>query len=292
MIAVGPEQDGLERDRSGQQRRPRPDLVAPAAAVTAWVGVGANLGDAAEAVRAACLALGQQHGVRLVAVSRRFRNPPLGPAQPDYVNAVARIETRLSPRELLETLWSLEQAAGRDTRGPRWGARTLDLDLLLFGDEAFSVPGLTVPHAGLRDRVFVLVPMADLVVDWPLPRPPNTADGVSHGARDARGPGAGLSTGASVGNSASGDGAQAMASMSATLRDALRDLPKSARAAMRPLDVEPLFVSQPGSDAVGERRCGGAAKGVTARPRTVGVRDDSDRDAQGRGIDPWISPAA
>lgn len=151
----------------------RCDFVVPPLPVTAWIGVGANLGDAAANVLTACQAFDRQYGVSIVGHSRRFRNPPLGPAQPDYVNAVVRVETRLSARELLETLWALEIAAGRDYSAPRWGARVLDLDLLLFGDSAFEVPDLCVPHAGLSERPFVLLPMRDVLLagecDWPIP---------------------------------------------------------------------------------------------------------------------------
>lgn len=278
----------------------RPDLLAPPSAVTAWVGVGANLGDAARAVRDACFALDRQYGVRLVAASRRFRNPPLGPVQPDYVNAVARVETRLSPRELLETLWSIEQAAGRDVRGPRWGARALDLDLLLFGDEVFSVPGLTVPHVGLCERAFVLVPMADLVPDWPLPRQRVASPRLAGGEY---GTVATVDGGASERRQAPGG--------AATLRGALQALPDAARAAMRPLDAEPLFGATSrtalglwSSDRVASLAPAASTSGgaVTSERETVGRewglatagdvgRDDRGRDT-GRGSRPWISPAA
>ncbi|MDH5784883.1 MAG: 2-amino-4-hydroxy-6-hydroxymethyldihydropteridine diphosphokinase [Chromatiales bacterium] len=131
--------------------------------VLAYVGLGSNLLSPVRQVRQAIAELAQLTSSRLLAVSPLYRTPPMGPAgQPDYINAVAAIETRLRPLELLDGLKEIEQAHQR-TRGPeRWGPRTLDLDLLLFGTEEIHNERLTVPHAGIRERRFVLQPLLDI----------------------------------------------------------------------------------------------------------------------------------
>lgn len=132
--------------------------------VDAWIGLGANLGDPAQAIRRAFDALASLEDTRLVATSRLYRTPAWGvTAQPDFVNAVAHLSTRLTPRALLERLLEIERNAGRDRRdAPRWGPRALDLDLLLHGDATSDAPDLTLPHPHLHERAFVLVPMAEL----------------------------------------------------------------------------------------------------------------------------------
>ncbi len=129
--------------------------------IDAYVGLGSNLGDPLAQLRRAVRALAALPGTRLCAVSPRYRNRPLGPAdQPDYVNAVARLATDLAPRDLLAALQDIERAQGRVRDGRRWGPRTLDLDLLLYGDEVIDEPGLRVPHPGLAERDFVVLPLA------------------------------------------------------------------------------------------------------------------------------------
>jgi 2-amino-4-hydroxy-6-hydroxymethyldihydropteridine diphosphokinase len=129
--------------------------------VTAFVGVGANLGDARRTVREAIAALGALPATRLVRASRLYRSAPVDAGGPDFINAVAEVETRLGAMDLLARLQRLEQAAGRE-RPYRNAPRTLDLDLLLFGDARIESAALTVPHPRLRERAFVLLPLREL----------------------------------------------------------------------------------------------------------------------------------
>lgn len=128
----------------------------------AYVAVGTNLGDRWGHLAAAAAALRATPGVAIVGASRVWDTPPLGPPQPRYLNAVLALETTLSARALLEALQAIEAAEGRTHAGPRWGPRTLDLDLLLYGEETIADPGLAVPHPGLGSRRFVLAPLAEL----------------------------------------------------------------------------------------------------------------------------------
>jgi 2-amino-4-hydroxy-6-hydroxymethyldihydropteridine diphosphokinase len=140
-------------------------------AVHAYIGIGANLGDPVAQVLLACARLAQDvPGTRLIARSRLYRNPPMGPQdQPDYVNAVARIDTQLAPRALLKELQRIEADCGRQRDGTRWGPRLLDLDLLLFGDESVDEPGLRVPHPGIAERDFVLFPLQEIAPRLVIP---------------------------------------------------------------------------------------------------------------------------
>jgi 2-amino-4-hydroxy-6-hydroxymethyldihydropteridine diphosphokinase len=123
----------------------------------AYVGVGANLGDREATIRAAIDAL---PGV--VGVSELRETDPVGVVdQPGFLNGAIELETKLGARELLETLLAIERELGRERR-ERWGPRTIDLDLLLYGEETFDEPGLTVPHPRLHERRFALEPLADL----------------------------------------------------------------------------------------------------------------------------------
>lgn len=133
-------------------------------AVHAYIGIGANLGDPVAQVLQACARLAQDvPHTRLVARSSLYRNPPMGPQdQPEYVNAVARLDTQLEPRALLDALQGIEAACGRRRDGARWGPRLLDLDILLFGDLVIDQPGLRVPHTGIAQRDFVLFPLLEL----------------------------------------------------------------------------------------------------------------------------------
>lgn len=132
----------------------------------ACVGLGANLGDAAATVRAAQQALGELPGTRLVAASRLYRTPAWGKTeQPDFINAAALLETSLPARELLDGLLEIERRFGRTRAADgsdRWGARTLDLDLLLYGAQVIDEPGLHVPHPHLYERAFALVPLLEV----------------------------------------------------------------------------------------------------------------------------------
>ena len=127
----------------------------------AHVGIGANLGDAAAAVRAAIDACGRLPRTRLVAASSLYRSAPVDAAGDDYVNAAVRLATALAPRELLAALHDIERAHGRQ-RSHRNAPRTLDLDLLLHGDATIDEPRLVVPHPRLHRRAFVLAPLAEI----------------------------------------------------------------------------------------------------------------------------------
>ncbi|MEL7045090.1 MAG: 2-amino-4-hydroxy-6-hydroxymethyldihydropteridine diphosphokinase [Pseudomonadota bacterium] len=127
------------------------------------LGLGANLGDPLAALQAAVLGIGALPGTRLRAASPVYRSAPVGPAgQADYLNACVRIETTLTPLELLDHLQAMEASAGR-VRDERWGPRTLDLDLLLYGKEEQATDRLTLPHPRIRERNFVLRPMIDVL---------------------------------------------------------------------------------------------------------------------------------
>lgn len=129
--------------------------------VTAYVGLGANLGDASQALKHALIALGEVPGVRLVKTSRLYRTAPVDAGGPDYLNAVAEVATTLTAPALLSALQAIEQQAGRE-RPYRHAPRTLDLDLLLFGRASVASPSLNVPHPRMASRAFVLVPLAEI----------------------------------------------------------------------------------------------------------------------------------
>jgi 2-amino-4-hydroxy-6-hydroxymethyldihydropteridine diphosphokinase len=129
----------------------------------AYVGLGANLGDRESTLRAAVEALGAEDGIELVAVSELRETEPVGVGeQPLYLNGAVALDTTLTARDLLERLLALEQRFGRVRVPGEHGPRTLDLDLLLYGDEETDEPGLTLPHPRLHERRFVLEPLADL----------------------------------------------------------------------------------------------------------------------------------
>jgi 2-amino-4-hydroxy-6-hydroxymethyldihydropteridine diphosphokinase len=135
----------------------------------AFIGVGANLGDAAAQVRDAIEALGRLPGTRLVRASSLYRTAPVGYAdQPDFINAAALLETALAPRALLEALQGIEAKAGR-ARTFKDAPRVLDLDLLLYGGELIDEPGLVVPHPRLHDRAFALAPVVEIDPDCVIP---------------------------------------------------------------------------------------------------------------------------
>ena len=129
--------------------------------VTAYVALGANLGDARVAVLGAMDALDQVRATQVTARSGLYRSAPVDASGPDYVNAVVQVCTRLPAPELLAALQQLEQAAGRE-RPYRPAPRTLDLDLLLYGDARIDSPRLTVPHPRMGGRAFVLRPLAEI----------------------------------------------------------------------------------------------------------------------------------
>jgi len=134
------------------------------APVEAFIGLGANMGDAAATIERALARLDAVDGISVLARSSLYRTAAWGDTdQPDFVNAVARVHTGLAPEALLHALLQLERDAGRDrARSRRWGPRELDLDLLLYGDARIDTPGLRVPHPHLHERAFVLVPLAEI----------------------------------------------------------------------------------------------------------------------------------
>jgi 2-amino-4-hydroxy-6-hydroxymethyldihydropteridine diphosphokinase len=134
----------------------------------AYVAAGTNLGDRWARLAQAARALRATPGIALVRASRVVETAPLGPPQPRYLNAVLELETTLTPRALLAALQAIEAGALR-RRDVRWGARSLDLDLLLHGGAVVREPTLTVPHPGLGDRRFVLQPLAGLAPDLVVP---------------------------------------------------------------------------------------------------------------------------
>lgn len=133
-----------------------------------YIGLGSNLENPLAQVTTALGELAQLPQTRLLAQSRLYRSDPIGPAQPDYINAVALLDTQLSPLALLDALQALEQAHRR-VRLEHWGPRTLDLDILLYGDQVIAHERLNVPHPFLTQRSFVLYPMADINPALQLP---------------------------------------------------------------------------------------------------------------------------
>lgn len=144
--------------------------------VRAFVALGANLGDAAAALDSAFAALDALPATRLVARSGVYRTAPIGvTGHPDYLNAVAAIDTTLPAPDLLEALLGLESSHGR-RREAELAPRTLDLDLLLYGDATIALPGLEVPHPRMHLRAFVLVPLAEIAPDTDIPGHGRAAD--------------------------------------------------------------------------------------------------------------------
>ena len=139
--------------------------------VIAFVGLGGNLGDPAATLGAALQALDEVQGTRLLRASRLYRTPAWGvEQQPDFINAVAMLETSLGAQALLESLFVIERRHGRVREAEqRWGPRTLDLDLLMYGDAVIDEPGLRVPHPHLHERAFALLPLLEIAADVEIP---------------------------------------------------------------------------------------------------------------------------
>lgn len=145
--------------------------------VTAYIGLGSNLASPVEQIKSARAAIAAIGGVEELAFSSLYRSLPMGPQdQPDYVNAVMCVATSLPPMDLLHRLQSIENDQGRVRKGERWGARTLDLDLLVYGDRKIEVPDLTVPHVGIAERSFVLHPLYEIAPQLVVPGKGNIAD--------------------------------------------------------------------------------------------------------------------
>lgn len=154
-----------------------PDLhTASDVGVIAYIGMGTNLGDRRVALEMALRELHQPPIIQVECVSSVYETAPVGVTeQPDFLNAVARVRTMLPPRALLDALLHLENKMGR-VRTLRWGPRVIDLDLLIYGDVQTSEPGLEVPHPRLRERAFVLGPLAEIAPDLRLPPDGETAE--------------------------------------------------------------------------------------------------------------------
>ena len=135
----------------------------------AYVGLGANLGAREETLRHAVELLGQADDVEVLAVSQLRETEPVGVVdQPPFLNGAVAIETARAPRDLLDMLLEIERSLGR-VREERWGPRTIDLDLLVYGDEVVDEPGLRVPHPHLHQRRFALVPLVELAPELDVP---------------------------------------------------------------------------------------------------------------------------
>jgi len=137
--------------------------------IIAYIGLGANLGDRRGNIQTALRKLADLPTMRLVRVSSLYETAPVGITdQPDFLNLVAAARTSLAPQALLDVLLHIENQMGR-VRTERWGPRVIDMDLLLYSDEQVALPGLMVPHPRLRERAFVLVPLAEIAPELALP---------------------------------------------------------------------------------------------------------------------------
>lgn len=144
-----------------------------------YLGLGSNLESPAEQLRAARTTIATESGISEISFSSLYRSPPMGGIQqPDYVNAVMEIETDFSPLKLLTVMQAIENEHGR-VRSERWGARTLDIDILLFGDKVLNFPDLVVPHYGMAERAFVLYPLFEIAPNLEIPTHGKLADLVS-----------------------------------------------------------------------------------------------------------------
>ncbi len=138
--------------------------------ITAYIGLGSNLATPTIQIEAARTAINTLKQVQEQAFSSLYKSPPMGPKnQPDYVNAVMAIETELSAISLLQTLQKIEIEQGRVRKKERWGARTLDLDILLYGQQVINQPDLVIPHYGIADRAFVLYPLQEIAPEIIIP---------------------------------------------------------------------------------------------------------------------------
>ena len=144
---------------------PTPPMTTAPILNRAAIALGANLGDTVQTLNSAIAVLAEQPTIALIARSSWYQTAAVGPPQPDYINGCVVIETSLEPQELLTLLLTTENQFGRERR-ERWGARTLDLDLLLYGDRTLSTPQLELPHPRMSIRAFVLVPLAEIAPTW------------------------------------------------------------------------------------------------------------------------------
>ena len=131
----------------------------------AAIGMGSNLGESLDTLKNAIQTLDEITGIKLITYSSWYRTKPIGPPQPDYINGCALLEVDLTPHKLLEVLLDVEQKFKR-VRLEHWGPRTLDLDLILYDDLILDTPNLQIPHPRMRERAFVLVPLAEIAPNW------------------------------------------------------------------------------------------------------------------------------
>lgn len=135
-----------------------------------YIGLGSNLDDPVNQIRTALAELARIPHTRLIRQSALYQSKPIGPKdQDDYINCVAKLSTQLPPINLLDQLQNVENIHGRERTGRQWGPRTLDLDLLLYAKQCISEPRLTVPHYGLKERMFVLLPLSEIAPTLKLP---------------------------------------------------------------------------------------------------------------------------
>ncbi len=145
--------------------------------VVVYIGLGSNLANPVEQIQAARIAITQLADVQELAFSDLYRSSPMGPQdQPDYVNAVMAVKTDLPPIDLLRCLQRIENNQGRVRKSERWGARTLDLDILIYGDQLIELPDLIVPHVGIAERAFVLYPLYQIAPQLQVPGKGSVAD--------------------------------------------------------------------------------------------------------------------
>ena len=133
------------------------------------IALGSNLGDSITILENSLTVINSTPGINLEAVSSWYRTKPIGLPQPDYLNGCAILNVRQTPEELLALLQAIELQFGR-VRNEKWGARTLDLDIILYDDLIINTSNLTIPHPRMHERAFVLVPLAQIAADWQEPR--------------------------------------------------------------------------------------------------------------------------
>lgn len=131
----------------------------------AAIALGSNLGDSLAILNHAIATLANTPGIQIQATSSWYKTKPVGPIQPDYLNGCVTLQVEMIPELLLSILLKIEQEFGR-VRQEKWGARTLDLDILLYGDKIIQTPNLEIPHPRMCDRAFVLVPLAEIAPSW------------------------------------------------------------------------------------------------------------------------------
>ena len=138
--------------------------------ITAFVGIGSNLNEPIQQIKDALELLDDLPGCHVTRRSSVYRSAPFGPVeQPDFMNAVAELATAVPAEFLLACLQEIERALGREPGGERWGPRAIDLDLLVYGDESIDLPDLQVPHPGISERNFVLLPLREIAPQLVIP---------------------------------------------------------------------------------------------------------------------------